>query len=527
MNTWLKRTAAKRAVAACLAAAVLCTTVIVPHVWQAEVQGGGKERLFGSHYATNLGDTTDPSWTEEVEQMGIEKGYYPTGLNYASLSYTDVNLFAFWSVPYAETLAQDGFDYAAFKNIVMYCVDKHTGQGAIDQAFTKGVLRMDENGDLVNPQTGEVINATQHATNKKFSMLMLLALMGYKADWSDVIGADGMFSKEDEAEYRLNLTRMLRGLIWIITDEEGFSGDWETDKATFLKHYPGADTICPPSNDPIAAAMGVTTYKDFELFYSAWMAAKLNTNMSFDEDGKATKLPVSSVTNADGSITKSYDFSKELVQAGIQNLLDVQVQGGTYSWDPATGMLNVTAPAGVEVTGNVLAKGDSWDGQVNGSVPNFGTALISRFYWGSINPKTQKIRWDNSQNFMSITFTDAYEFSFGESTPPKSEMHRYDHEEEWNADYNVRLYKFDSETGQPLQDSHFDILEKFDDTQLKKTNLEVSSKDAQGGVSAEELKEVTWDQFPKSKKVLDIFFSYAKINKDLHQKAMTAHSRGF
>ena len=43
---------------------------------------------------------------------------------------------------------------------------------------------------------------------------------------------------------------------------------------------------------------------------------------------------------------------------------------------------------------------------------------------------------------------------------------RYEHNENWQATYNVNLIKYDSETGEPLEGSTFDILEAFDSTQL-------------------------------------------------------------
>lgn len=54
---------------------------------------------------------------------------------------------------------------------------------------------------------------------------------------------------------------------------------------------------------------------------------------------------------------------------------------------------------------------------------------------------------------------------------------RYKHTEQFTADYNVRLKKYDSETGQPLEDSHWDVLEAFPDAdgQLGQTSLEEES----------------------------------------------------
>ncbi len=59
-------------------------------------------------------------------------------------------------------------------------------------------------------------------------------------------------------------------------------------------------------------------------------------------------------------------------------------------------------------------------------------------------------------------------------TPPSDDFLRYKHTEQFYADYNVRLKKFDSEIGQPLEDSYWDILEAFPDAdaQLGATSLE-------------------------------------------------------
>ena len=57
----------------------------------------------------------------------------------------------------------------------------------------------------------------------------------------------------------------------------------------------------------------------------------------------------------------------------------------------------------------------------------------------------------------------------GHLKPPgewKINVHRYEHTETWEAHYNIQLRKYDSETGQPLAGSKWDILEAFDDTQL-------------------------------------------------------------
>ena len=54
---------------------------------------------------------------------------------------------------------------------------------------------------------------------------------------------------------------------------------------------------------------------------------------------------------------------------------------------------------------------------------------------------------------------------------------RYRHEEKWEANYNVDLIKYDSETGKPLEGAVFDILEAFDDSQLEGTALDLLEAD--------------------------------------------------
>lgn len=69
------------------------------------------------------------------------------------------------------------------------------------------------------------------------------------------------------------------------------------------------------------------------------------------------------------------------------------------------------------------------------------------------------------------------------------DVHRYEHTETWEAHYNIQLRKYDSETGQPLAGSKWDILEAFDDTQLDDTSLETSDNWANRGGS----QFVKWD----------------------------------
>ncbi|MDL2301060.1 hypothetical protein LJC58_01755 [Lachnospiraceae bacterium OttesenSCG-928-D06] len=52
------------------------------------------------------------------------------------------------------------------------------------------------------------------------------------------------------------------------------------------------------------------------------------------------------------------------------------------------------------------------------------------------------------------------------------EAYRFSHDEDFKSNYRIELYKKDGETGQPLENTMFSILEAFDKGQLKGTNLD-------------------------------------------------------
>lgn len=96
--------------------------------------------------------------------------------------------------------------------------------------------------------------------------------------------------------------------------------------------------------------------------------------------------------------------------------------------------------------------------------------------------KPQDMVNDGQLRFLSYTQKLALVPSLGtpkddEPKPNEQKIVRYKHTEQFTADYNVRLKKYDSETGQPLENSHWDVLEAFPDAdgQLGQTSLEEES----------------------------------------------------
>ncbi len=436
-----------------------------------------------------LGTGDDPSFRTDMTDDAIQLGYYGTGLSYGSYQMSNGDLL-FYHVKMGDQVAEADMDYSVFDRRAMYCVDKHTGDTArnvFNNGFSKGILKFSGDGNLVNAVTGEDASPV-HAADQKFTTAFLIACLGYRSDYSNITDSEGYMAFGQSEVYQDGIN--IRALLWALaTEDMGLTGEWKTDFARYkseAKHDLGKTGA---ATDPVAIICGCENSAD-EMFYKCWLAARMNSGVEF-EDGAMTKAPILEKTNEDGSRTQVFQFDKDLVQAGLKDMLTVTVDGGTYTWDDANGTLVVTCPEGSEVSGTVTATGLSWDGDTSRfSIPNFATADIGRFYYASIDENKVSeddatigdVRFTESQNYMSVVFNDAYTISFG--VPKPNGTKRYLHEETWEASYNVRLAKFDSETGKPLEGSHFDILEKFDDSQLDNTNLEYDFSDVTGDADA-------------------------------------------
>ncbi len=91
----------------------------------------------------------------------------------------------------------------------------------------------------------------------------------------------------------------------------------------------------------------------------------------------------------------------------------------------------------------------------------------------------------------------------------------YHHEEDMDADYLVQLYKYDYETGKPLEGTAFDLYERFDDK-----NLITKEKKGIGAIYEEEITHtpVLWDGFRLVTSVRTDSQGYAsyKLEKSYH-----------
>ena len=105
---------------------------------------------------------------------------------------------------------------------------------------------------------------------------------------------------------------------------------------------------------------------------------------------------------------------------------------------------------------------------------DIGSAKLAtfKFYTKNQIKEDGSYAFDQSQTYFVAKLDKELEIHVVPGSLPNG-VKRYKHTEAFGANYNVSLSTFDSETGKPLAGSRWDILEKFDDSQLDDTDLDL------------------------------------------------------
>lgn len=209
-------------------------------------------------------------------------------------------------------------------------------------------------------------------------------------------------------------------------------------------------------------------------FYNCWKAAKFLSSFDYRTD-VGTSLSVSDKKmEEDGMfhVTFDYgglpDYEKEVYR---RLRADDLSPGWEYANDG--GRIDFKSPDG-EVAGDLigilrLREASEEDRFFN---CGFGVGGLAGFQGCAKGNDPAEPTWGNTQIYFSAVSKPLEISVSGKSTSTEAEIKRYQHDETWQAHYNVRLRKYDSETGQALAGSKWDILEAFDGSQLADTELE-------------------------------------------------------
>lgn len=260
--------------------------------------------------------------------------------------------------------------------------------------------------------------------------------------------------------------------------EEDWNRLWQ-HHGEFRENYAPANA----ENDPtIWNDLNGQEIRDY--FNKCWKTAKFLSNFTFTSD--SVQIPFGTpAMGTDGMYHITFDYSTkddiskqylqqvkikqtgpsslkftnvdskmDIASSNIDDLKDGSsaLQGFTFVIDPSSGLDEKIAPVGL---------------------CGFKTISVVPSNL-SASRATGQLRFAAYQGELKLRVGNP---SSSTSTPPVDIPHdvtvtRYRHTETFEATYNVNLHKYDSETGQPLEGSEFDILEAFDDSQLNSTALE-------------------------------------------------------
>lgn len=226
-----------------------------------------------------------------------------------------------------------------------------------------------------------------------------------------------------------------------------------------------------------AAERGLTTMLDVHFWY-IWSAAYYTSILQPDWEKGITKANAP-VEQKDGEYHVYLDLfmndSPKLYMSGIS-----YQPSGDWEYlgiDEGTGKHHFKSASG-EVDENSSIGKFFWPKGTLGACLPLDVTKAKVFTFDTYNANANPPAFNRTQTqFAAWAAADLEVYvTIGEDEPDpgdfKGECERFEHTEVFLASYNVNLLKYDSETGKPLADSHWDVLEKFDDTQLDNTDLD-------------------------------------------------------
>lgn len=489
-------------------ALLLCAALLTPTL----VQGAA---ITDDIYANN--GLVGSGWDPNVYEKDLPRGYETTGLayNYTQLpnSLTGTgNRYPFDVSSYlTQRAGYKNEKYADFNNRFIYCVQNHVPNYYILRGMQ--AFRMHE---YKTTEAAGIAKGT--ADNVKFNFLMLAIACGYPAK----------YDPENMADIPYNL--ICQTIAWCVTNDRWNDGtgktedQWPINNGAFNGAPAGADqatiTACfnadldkyhtsaeykslfdsfPPDTTPeIYAALhkvpsgstgGLDGFQPTNLvdavFHDIWIAAYITSQLQPNWDESITATYTTAEKEDDGY----YHAYINLFNSDEAKTLLQGVTPETYGdWEYLGETPNVGGTGNVlhfrSLTGKRSENGDiatlSWKGAegIQGLLPIDETkAKLYTFGFYNNRADDPTLKFNNAQTYFSSVIEQGLDIHvrLGSGDPDSDvEVHRHEHIETMTATYNVSLAKFDSETGKPLADSHWDILERFDDSQLDGTDLDVS-----------------------------------------------------
>lgn len=441
-----------------------------------------------------------PTWNETVTDPDIKPPYFhnyeKTGLAFNTNFYFGAgkNGWDLGGQMYLEERpGYDNSDYSDFNMRHTYCTGNHTKATKITpgvRSFKSGEYYYSDDLISIFPE------AQKNKTNVKFNFLILAIACYYPGDYQVdyTINQNAMSIAEDSAAAQGLVSQMIA---WICTNEKskGFTGiDWDTDFAifnsspyydimmnNFAKHDPQIHNALhgAPLDESGAKKAGMTNNAD-AWFWDIWQSARLTAKLVADWDKEISKFNIA-IQESDGEYHVEIDlFVSEAANIYLDGIQFEPYGDWKYRGPKEDGKQYFTSASG-EVDENGSIGYLYWPNNKLGyfmPVDQTKAKIVTFDTWNALaDPKgfgnTQTQFAAHIEKGLNIYLT----IGSDGGGDYNGDVVRHKHTENWCANYNVNLYKFDSETGKAIENSHWDILEKFDDSQLDDTDLDRQTDD--------------------------------------------------
>lgn len=477
----LQRLDIKRKTAACMAV-ILTVMAFLPNI------PGPIVSL--ADYTQIIEPAAWPSWDSNT--YGAEaasKGYEPTGLMYETkwinLKDNGGYVFPAGAKQYlVENTQHSNGSYNEFDKIFLYCVQGHTPNAMIylgSQAFLQGYWSIKNNN---MPEEFPIGENSKNIKLKKFNFLMIT--------YATHMGSNDSIAACNDANAGTAKYIVASIINWLAADECVFTGDWSHDIAEFrgsdnydavLKQLnPNAvgdrsvyNQLTSTQVAPEYAARGCNNWAEW-MFGNVWDAATITKG--FEEDSGET-VYFAKVDHASETYSITIPYPNDIVKIYYQRLSAKDLYGDwTYTGPTDAGLVFTSLSGEVPTDGKGIGT-LYWanQNQVGAALAkDIGSAQLAtfKFYTRQSNDDSQ-YAFDVSQTYFAAKMDKDLEVHVRVGSASTGKVQRFKHTESFGASYNVGLLKFDSETGKPLANSQWDILEKFDDSQLDSTDLDLRS----------------------------------------------------
>jgi hypothetical protein len=433
-----------------------------------------------------------PTWDESITQAWLDAhksenedygNYEATALYFNTMFYYAIKKWPLGGIMYLSK--RDGYTqrgvFDNFEGRQTFCTGNHQSAVGITpgaRAYCSGEYQIGK----------EIFKEARHG-NEEFNFLMLTIACNYPGKYE----LPSETGSSAECPYAASQA-VMQAIAWDCTNQgaKGFVGDWEQDFAYFKSDYGYynmllGDVFQPedkiyeglagkPAPESGAAQHGMTNMVE-GMFYDVWHAAKITSLLTPNWD-KEMATWVSPMKEENGEHVVEIEIPND---EGLSDYL-TGIQFTPYGdWKQAdSGSPNImkfTSISG-ETDENESIGTLSWPETVIGGLAPVDPTkahLYTFDIYNMLEPANGAFGRTQTQFASYIETGLTVYVTIGEPTDDGGGgdgVVRHKHEELWDATYNVNLDKFDSETGKALEGSKWDILEKFDDSQLDNTDLD-------------------------------------------------------